>query len=223
MLAYTMHLPAANAMATKLRGVGIKPRLPQRLRSNRPAALIEAGNSIHIDHRTRSDPRETSWLNPPWQATDNANPSQMGLGKKMAERELVQPHFHIGEYPNGKIVWPAIKYDPKKADMEVPAEPPPKFGPSFNQAPNGDDRRNELPPPEYPPDMFRTKEPADAPPEWHKEVGEVIPGLAKKPCVNEEMDLNNIKKLSMHFMSPHPIAPKGTTASYEVNDGNCDK
>eukprot|EP00943_MAST-04B_sp_MAST-4B-sp1_P006145 g6145.t1 len=142
----------------------------------------------------------------------------------MAKSELLQPQFHIGEFPNGHIVWPAIKYDPKKSDMEVPAESPPKFGPKFGQEPNGvDDKKNEIPPPEYPPDEFQIKEPADAPPDWHKEVGEVYPGISKKPCVNEEMDLKNIAKISHQFMSPHPIAPKGTVAAFEVNDGNCDK
>ena len=76
----------------------------------------------------------------------------------MAKSELIKPQFHIGEFPNGHIVWPAIKYDPKKADMEVPAENPPKFGPDFGQERNGvDDKKDIIPPPEYPPDEFQIK------------------------------------------------------------------
>ena len=59
-------------------------------------------------------------------------------------KKLIKPQFHIGEFPNGHIVWPAIKYDPKKADMEVPAENPPKFGPDFGQERNGVDDKKYL-------------------------------------------------------------------------------
>ena len=197
----------------------------QQQQHRRPSsiALLDVNQLSNIHHRTHGDPRETSWLNPPWQATDNSNPSQMGLSKTMAKSELIKPQFHIGEFPNGHIVWPAIKYDPKKADMEVPAENPPKFGPDFGQERNGvDDKKDIIPPPEYPPDEFQIKEPANAPPDWHKEVGEVYPGISKKPCITEEMDLKNIAKIGKQFMSPHPIAPKGTTSPYEVNDGSCD-
>jgi hypothetical protein len=162
-------------------------------------------------------PRETSWLNPPWQATDNSNPQVMGLPQWLAKELLTKPQHHLGEFPNGHIVWPALSYDPnKKLDTKSLSAAPPtpkSFGPGFNQNPGGK-TSDEIPPPNMPPDMFQIPEPADAPPEWYKNPGQVTPGLPSKPSPPPGTEL---KKDDGKFMSPHPTAPKGFDAAFDMS------
>jgi hypothetical protein len=167
--------------------------------------------------RGRATPRETSYLNPPWQATDNSNPQIMGLPKW--DKSLKNPHIHVHEFPNGHIVWPALSYDPKKQELGDAPPPPPKFGPAFGQTPGGQ-KEPELPPSNYPPDMFEIKEPANAPPEWHKEPGETVPGIPDKPCPSAlDTKIKDVAAADHKFMSPHPQAPKGETESFMVSAG----
>ena len=71
------------------------------------------------------------------------------------------------------------------------------------------------------PDMFQIKEPANAPPEWHREPGETIPGMSDKPCPPPGTSIKDIVAEAHKFMSPHPLAPKGETQAYTVNGGKC--